>query len=215
MRLNRLNWRDQIVGKDGTPNMAFQNLWQRLLEAVEAVQSAIGAKQPLDDDLTLIAALTTTAFGRGLLTSADAAALRAAAGLGTIATLNYTPGTFTPLLRFNGTSTGMTYSEQSGRYKRVGDLVFVDIRILLSAKGSSTGTATIDGLPFTSAGVPASNGILLGNNFVTVTVPQCRFSPSSTSVDLYDFAGGASVAALTASDFANNTQVFVTGFYSV
>lgn len=34
--------------------------------------------QPLDSDLTAIAALTTTAFGRGLLTLADAAALAAA-----------------------------------------------------------------------------------------------------------------------------------------
>lgn len=42
--------------------------------------------QPLDADLTAIAALTTTAFGRALLELADAAALRTAGGLGTIAT---------------------------------------------------------------------------------------------------------------------------------
>jgi hypothetical protein len=38
--------------------------------------------QPLDADLTAIAALATTAFGRGVLTLADAAALRTLAGLG-------------------------------------------------------------------------------------------------------------------------------------
>lgn len=37
-------------------------------------------KQPLDSDLTAIAALSTTAFGRGLLALADAAALQASAG---------------------------------------------------------------------------------------------------------------------------------------
>lgn len=42
--------------------------------------------QPADGDLTAIAALTTTAFGRSLLTSADAAALRTAAALGNSAT---------------------------------------------------------------------------------------------------------------------------------
>lgn len=42
--------------------------------------------QPLDSDLTAIAALSTTAFGRTLLTLADAAALRTDAGLGTAAT---------------------------------------------------------------------------------------------------------------------------------
>lgn len=42
--------------------------------------------QPLDSDLTAIAALSTTAFGRALLALADAAALRTAAALGTAAT---------------------------------------------------------------------------------------------------------------------------------
>lgn len=41
--------------------------------------------QPLDSDLTAIAALATTAFGRALLVLADAAALRTAGGLGTAA----------------------------------------------------------------------------------------------------------------------------------
>lgn len=49
-----------------------------------------GTYQPLDADLTAIAALATTSFGRGLLTSADASALRTTAGLGTAATSNTT-----------------------------------------------------------------------------------------------------------------------------
>lgn len=48
--------------------------------------SALAGYQPLDSDLTAIAALTTTSFGRALLALADAAALRTAAGLGTAAT---------------------------------------------------------------------------------------------------------------------------------
>ena len=39
--------------------------------------------QPLDSDLTAIAALTTTSFGRSLLTQADAAAVRTTIGAGT------------------------------------------------------------------------------------------------------------------------------------
>lgn len=46
------------------------------------------AYQPLDSDLSAIAGLDTASFGRGLLVLADAAALRAAAGLGSSATLD-------------------------------------------------------------------------------------------------------------------------------
>lgn len=48
--------------------------------------SAASSYQPLDSDLTSIAALTTTTFGRSVLTSADAAALRTSLGLGSLAT---------------------------------------------------------------------------------------------------------------------------------
>lgn len=44
--------------------------------------------QPLDSDLTAIAALATTSFGRSFLTLADAAAARALLGLGTSAVLD-------------------------------------------------------------------------------------------------------------------------------
>ena len=46
-------------------------------EAAGAAAAAQAASQPLDPDLTSIAALATTAYGRGLLTTADQAALTA------------------------------------------------------------------------------------------------------------------------------------------
>lgn len=50
--------------------------------ARDAAISVLSATyQPLDSDLTAVAALTTTTFGRALLTLADAAALRSDAGL--------------------------------------------------------------------------------------------------------------------------------------
>lgn len=54
--------------------------------AAAAYAAAVAASQPLDSDLSAIAALTTTSFGRALLTLADAAAGRTALGLGTAAT---------------------------------------------------------------------------------------------------------------------------------
>jgi hypothetical protein len=52
-------------------------------DAAGAAASAQAASQPLDSDLTAIAALATTSFGRSLLTAADAAAARTLTGAGT------------------------------------------------------------------------------------------------------------------------------------
>lgn len=60
--------------------------------AAAAQAAAIAASQPVDADLTAIAALTTTAHGRGLLTGADASATRTALGLGGLATQSGTYG---------------------------------------------------------------------------------------------------------------------------
>lgn len=72
---------------------------------VDALASAVLAGfQPLDSDLSVIALLATTAFGRSLLEVADAAALRAAAALGTLATQSGT---------FSGSSSGTNTGDQT------------------------------------------------------------------------------------------------------
>lgn len=66
---------------------------------------------------------------------------------------DYEEDSFTPGLAFAGASVGMTYSAQTGTYTKIGRVVLCNIRVNLSAKGSSTGAATITGLPFTPASI--------------------------------------------------------------
>jgi hypothetical protein len=61
----------------------FATAAQGALAATAVQPAALSSYQPLDSDLTSIAALTTTSFGRSLLTQADAAAARSAIGAGT------------------------------------------------------------------------------------------------------------------------------------
>lgn len=63
-----------------------------------------GVYQPLNSNLTAIAALSTTSYGRSVLIQANAAALRSLAGLGTLATQNGT---------FSGTSSGTNTGDQT------------------------------------------------------------------------------------------------------
>lgn len=81
--------------------------------------AAQAASQPLDSDLTAIAALTTTAFGRSVLDRADAAALRTLAGsvIGTnvqawdadLDTLAARSGSPLAVARINGAGTGLEF----------------------------------------------------------------------------------------------------------
>lgn len=67
----------------GTPTGGTLNLAALTLTLPATVSGGTSSLQPLDSDLTAIAALTTTSFGRALLALANAAALASAAGLGT------------------------------------------------------------------------------------------------------------------------------------
>ena len=61
---------------------------------------------------------------------------------------DYETGTWTPTLNLGGSSVGITYSKNVGRYTKIGRMVYASFDILLSNKGSSVGGASIDGLPF-------------------------------------------------------------------
>ena len=129
------------------------------------------------------------------------------------------PGTsFTPALKFGGGSTGMT-GAQEGQYVRVGQLVYVRIRITLTAKGSSAGAATITGLPFTSSSsVYAGLAVhYVANLGVSVASILPYIGSGTTVVNLtYIAAGGAtSTTNMTEATFANTTDIILSGCYSV
>jgi hypothetical protein len=68
-------------------------------------------------------------------------------------------GTWTPQLQFGGANAGMTTSESDGTWVQIGPIVICFFRIVLTAVGSSTGAASIAGLPAAVASVgPAFGG---------------------------------------------------------
>lgn len=127
---------------------------------------------------------------------------------------DYEEGTFTPTLTFGGGSTGMTFTTQVGRYTKIGRLVFFEIRLLLSAKGSSTGNAVVGGLPFTSnASGPTPQPVVQILN-ATVTLPGLRFQNNASAMNVIEVSGGT-LALLNDTHFTNTTDMRIQGFYTV
>jgi hypothetical protein len=111
--------------------------------------------QPLDSDLTAIAALATTSFGRGLLTETSASTARTTLGLGTLATQSGT---------FSGTSSGTNTGDQdlSGLLVKASNLS--DLTNAATARtnlGLGTGnTPTFLGASLTGGTVTASTPLI-------------------------------------------------------
>jgi hypothetical protein len=127
----------------------------------------------------------------------------------------YEEATFTPSLTFGGGSTGLTYGVQSGRYTRVGNKVFFHLRITLSAVGSSTGVASISGLPYALGGSVPFDIPAPGVNGAAALAGPVSVRVVGSSLDLYHIsvvATGAR-AALTHANFTAATDLTIHGFY--
>lgn len=127
----------------------------------------------------------------------------------------YSTGTFTPGLRFGGGNTGMTFSTSpSGHYTKIGRLCFFAIGFVLSAKGSSTGTATIIDLPFSN--IAGRTHVLLINMIsATLTgdvIPQATVGGGTTEIALSVVDSGTN-ANMTDAHFTNTTTIRISGCY--
>lgn len=134
--------------------------------------------------------------------------------------INYETGTWTPELRFGGDDSGITYNWNNGRYTRIGNIVNWELDISLSSKGSSSGEATIDGLPFpsvnatpTSSTIGAASSMTLPSN---VTGVSFFIASNSTSIVLRQIGNGISLAAaFSNSHFDNGTFLRASGKYTI
>lgn len=135
-----LRTRGGIVNNNGSPALVYLadgDYSLRVRDAdgneinyVPSASAAAGtAYQPLDADLTAIAALATTAFGRSVLASADAAGLRGLAGLGASLALT------------GGTMTGNILRSGAGPHLYHTDGAFVSGRVFVTANTAADPTS--------------------------------------------------------------------------
>jgi len=136
---------------------------------------------------------------------------------------DYEEGTWTPSLKIGGSTTGITYGQQEGFYIKVGQQVFVNFRLSLTSKGSSTGTAVVIGLPFSVAdsftGINFEYGGVWDNwvNLAVATTPRWYLNQPDGDIVLlneHTTAGANSWGdPLTNSDINNTTDIRISFTY--
>lgn len=125
--------------------------------------------------------------------------------------LSYVEASWMPSLKFGGNSVGMTYFTQTGRSVRIGNALFWDFSLILTAKGSSTGLATVSGFPVAPAtvggGIARDYNALVGAGMVMGVV-------QGTSISL-SFAGSTLSSLMSDANFSNASQLQMWGWYRV
>ena len=130
---------------------------------------------------------------------------------------DYEEGTFTPTIAFGGASVGVTYLRNGGTYTKIGRQVTICADLILSAKGSSTGSATITGLPFTING---TTSFLCVPSFryaeVSFTEQYTGYgSVGTTTIAMEQAVSGAGTSPITHTDLEDASQIMVTLTYFV
>lgn len=129
---------------------------------------------------------------------------------------DYVEGTFTPALNFGGGATGLTYSNQVGKYTRVGRVVTASFDLRLSAKGSSTGTAQLTGLPLTAgAGINGGGALSEFFNMASLTSYVAVAVQASTTNAVFNSGGTTGTSNLTNAHFTNSSIIAGTVVYQL
>ena len=133
---------------------------------------------------------------------------------------DYEEGTWTPVIGGSGGTSGQTYSARSAYYVKVGRLVLVSFRAILSNKGTITTNVQIQGLPFTATN--SSGGVGVGGltiqyfngmntNWIALSAD---IGDNTTVATVYGTsAAAASVSTLAAGDISNTTDLRGFGWY--
>lgn len=128
----------------------------------------------------------------------------------------YEEGTFTPTAYGSTTAGTQTYSNQVGRYTRIGNRVFFDIEVRLSSTSSATGGLRVGGLPFVSENVSlkySSVSVAFWSG-LTNEVSGGSIAPNADYIDLYRSTTG-SASTVNASELTSSTILRMTGSYQV
>jgi len=122
---------------------------------------------------------------------------------------DYEEGGFTPTFVNLGTG---TYTVNSGRYTKVGNVVHIQIHMDVASLGSASGVMQVTGLPFTSrndtvqyAAISAIHG---GSWSVASSNMNGLVPPNTAYVDFYKNGGSSSQVQISQTDMGTGNLLF-------
>jgi hypothetical protein len=125
---------------------------------------------------------------------------------------DYEEGTWTPIFGGSTSQSGQTYDIQTGRYIKIGKLVYASFDIRLTALGTITGNVQLKGLPYTQVnGFAAGTGVIQGWSGMTTSYFNLLLTAGSNST-VADFwgqtgAGTAVSGTLAQANLSNTTRI--------
>ena len=131
---------------------------------------------------------------------------------------DYEEGTWTPTIAFGGGSTGISYDNQRGGYTKIGNRVFISCYVSMNNKGSSTGSLTINGLPFTSLNSTNlyNNIAVWGNSLTSISGSLQGYNqPNTNTITEIAYLGTGSQTIVTNSNCGNSSGFMVNFSYSI
>jgi hypothetical protein len=141
----------------------------------------------------------------------------ASAGGGAASSLldDYEEGTWTIGLTFGGASVGMTFTNNTGQYTKVGRQVTVTAYLQTSLIGSSTGAAAITGLPYTIVNDASYySAPSFWFNQITYDGQLSAYGTTgTTTLEFFDTTQGGTVAALDNTNFQNGSRFIISFTY--
>jgi hypothetical protein len=129
-------------------------------------------------------------------------------------------GTFVPTLTINNGTTGIVYAVRLGRYMKTGNMIYFEINIVLSNKGSRTGELAITGLPFLSNNScdsvvsMAADALNSASGVIGSFQPGVPKNTTVIGMEYMDTAGGGGGSSTMTNAHLNNTSLFtIAGCY--
>ena len=128
---------------------------------------------------------------------------------------DYEEGTWTPQPAFGGASVGMTFSTRIARYTKIGNRVLLETYMVFTAKGSSTGAATVTGLPFAESGSGLVNAMQVAVfNATGLTAGMAGYITAGGSEMQLLLPNTTGAANSSDAQFTNTTNLLISGNYT-